>query len=63
MAGGRGGGRNSPPSRLCFFVEKVSGSSWKSGRGRQVLEEVNLGGGLTGVWNMWGVEEDRGWDF
>ena len=59
LAGGLGGGRNNPPSRLSFFVERVSGSSWKRGLGRQVLEET-LGGGFTGVANI-GVDEDKGW--
>ena len=62
LAGGRGGGRNNPPSRFSFLVENVSGSSWNSGRGRHVLE-VTFGGGLTGVCRMCGVDEDRGNDF
>ena len=61
LAGGLGGGRNTPPSRFSFLVENVSGSSWKRGLGRQVLEET-FGGGLTGVAGI-GVEEDKGWSW
>ena len=57
LAGGLGGGRNSPPSLFSFLVENVSGS-WKRGLGRQVLAET-FGRGFTGVIII-GVEEDRG---
>jgi len=49
LAGGLGGGAlKSPPTRFSFLVEKVSGSSWKRGRGRQDLEDT-FGGGFVGV--------------
>jgi len=55
LAGGLGGGAlKSPPTRFSFFVEKVSGSSWNKGRGKQDFDDT-LGGGFLGV--TMGVEE------